>query len=87
MEGLIETNNFFSNKSCFLISEIDKWTIFNYFHFRLRDIIFIILIFILKNYKFIIKYIPYYIRNNLYFIYLINFIIKILEEIFYLFII
>ena len=87
MKGVIETNNFFSNKSSFLISEINKWNICDYFYFRLRDIIFIILIFILKNYKFIINYIPISITNNLYLIHIKNQIIKITKEIFYLFII
>ena len=87
MCGVNETNNFFSNKSSFLISEIDKWSIIDYFYFRWRDIIFIILIFILKNYEFIIMYIPNSIKNNLYLIHLKNQIIKIIKEIFYLFII
>ena len=87
MCGINETNNFFSNKSCFLISEINKWTILDYFYFRWRDIIFIIIIFILKNYKFILNYIPDSIISNLYLIHFKNQIIKIFKEIFYLFII
>ena len=87
MCGVNETNNFFSNKKTFLITEIDKWTIFDYFYFRWRDIIFIILIFILKNYEYILKYLPNSIKNNLYLIHFKNQIIKIIKEIFYLFII
>lgn len=87
MDGLIETNNFFSNKQSFLITEINKWTIFDYFYFRWRDIIFIIIIFILKNYEYILKYIPNSIKNNLYLLHLRNMIVKIIKEIFYLFII
>ena len=87
MCGVNETNNFFSNKKTFLITEIDKWTIFDYFYFRWRDIIFIIVIFILKNYEYILKYLPNSIKNNLYLIHFKNQIIKIIKEIFYLFII
>ena len=87
MCGVNETNNFFLNKSSFLISEIDKWTIFDYFYFKWRDIILIIIIFILKNYKFIINYIPTFFTNNLYLIHIKNQVINIIKEIFYLFII
>lgn len=87
MDGLIETNNFFLSKQSFLITEINKWSIFDYFYFRWRDIIFIILILILKNYQYILIYIPNSIKNNLYLLHLKNMIVKIIKEIFYLFII
>ena len=87
MEGLIETNNFFSNKSSYLISEIDKWNLLDYFYFRLRDLIFIIIILIIKNYKLLIYNIPNSIKNNLYLLQMKNLLIKIIKEIFYLFII
>ena len=87
MCGVNECNNFFSNKSCFLITEINNWTIFDYFYFRWRDIIFIIIIFILKNYQYILKYIPNSIKNNLYILRIKTLLITIIKELFHLFII
>lgn len=87
MCGVNECNNFFSNKSCFLISEIDNWTLFDYFYFRWRDFVFIIIILILKNYKSILYYIPNNIRSNIYLIQLKNILLNIIKELFYLFII
>ena len=87
MCGVNECNNFFSNKSCFLITEINKWTIFDYFYFRWRDIIFIIIIFILKNHKLLVNYIPNSIKNNLYILRIKTLLITIIKELFHLFII
>lgn len=87
MEGVIQTNNFFLNKPSYLISEINNWNFIDYIYYRWRDIIFIIIIFILKNYKSFINYIPSNIQNNLYLLQIKKIIIKIIKEILYLFII
>ena len=87
MCGVTEANNFFSNKYSFLISEINNWSIFDYIYFKWRDFLFIIIIFIIKNYKLITNYIPKLILENLYFLQIKNLLFDIVKDIFYLFIV
>lgn len=87
MVGVNETNNFFSNKSTFLICEIDNWNLVDYFYFKLRYIILLLIIIFFKIYEVITSYIPISIINNKYLKIIKNQIINIINEIFFLFII
>ena len=78
-DGVVQANNFFNNKPSTIMSNVNKWNIYNIFLYRLKKIIFIIIFSLPYTINNVYDLLPYYIKNNL----IINSIISFVNDIKY----
>ena len=77
--GIVEADNFFYNKSSTIISDVNTWSIYNMFLYRIKKIVFIIILSTPYNLYYLYDYLPYYVKNNI----IINSILSFLNDIKY----
>jgi len=66
LNGVVDINNFFSGSDSDLCSYMNNWTILDFSIIRIREMLIVILIFIIKSAVFVNDNIPDNIKNNIY---------------------
>ena len=66
LNGVIDINNFFSGSRADFCSYVNNWAIYDFALLRIREIIVVILYFLLKSYLFINEKLPEGVRYNIY---------------------
>ena len=77
MIGVVDANNFFTSKKSNLISSMNEWKSYDFLFLRWKEILYVILLFIIKYYINFHYLIPISLSNNKYLLRIID-IIKLL---------
>jgi hypothetical protein len=77
MIGVVDANNFFTSKKSNLISSMNEWKSYDFLFLRWKEILYVILLFIIKYYINFHYHIPISLSNNKYLLRIID-IIKLL---------
>ena len=64
MIGVVDANNFFTNKKSDLITSINEWKFYDFLFLRCREILYVIFLFIIKYYVSLYYIIPISLSNN-----------------------
>ena len=81
MIGVVDANNFFTNKKSDLISSINEWKSYNFLFLRGREILYVLFLFTIKYYISLHYIIPISLSNNKYLLRIIDIIKLLLKDI------
>ena len=81
MIGVVDANNFFTNKKSYLISTINEWKSYDFLFLRGREIIYVIFLFTIKYYISLHYIIPTSLSNNKYLLRIIDIIQLLFKDI------
>ena len=81
MIGVVDANNFFTNKKSDLISSINEWKSYDFLFLRGREILYVIFLFTIKYYISLHYIIPISLSNNKYLLRIIDIIKLLLKDI------
>ena len=81
MIGVVDANNFFTNKKSDLISSINEWKSYDFLFLRGREILYVIFLFTIKYYISLHYIIPISLSNNKYLLCIIDIIKLLLKDI------
>ena len=81
MIGVVDANNFFTNKKSDLISSINEWKSYDFLFLRGREIIYVIFLFTIKYYISLHYIIPTSLSNNKYLLRIIDIIQLLFKDI------
>tara|TARA_B100001057_G_scaffold500963_1_gene619274 strand:+ start:1225 stop:2157 length:933 start_codon:yes stop_codon:yes gene_type:complete len=81
MIGVVDANNFFTNKKSDLISSINEWKSYDFLFLRGREILYVLFLFTIKYYISLHYIIPISLSNNKYLLRIIDIIKLLLKDI------
>ena len=81
MIGVVDANNFFTNKKSDLISSINEWKSYDFLFLRGREILYVLFLFTIKYYISLQYIIPISLSNNKYLLRIIDIIKLLLKDI------
>ena len=81
MIGVVDANNFFTNKKSDLISSINEWKSYNFLFLRGREILYVLFLFTIKYYISLHYIIPISLSNNKYLLRIIDIIQLLFKDI------